>query len=83
MVMHFQIVVKFKTNLNFVPIQILFRNNTKEAYGIQYDRHGERRSAYARKEIILSAGAIQSPKILMLSGIGPKEHLAAKEVHYF
>jgi len=55
-------------------VQVLFRDGNV-AYGVEYDRHGERRISYAGKEIILSGGAMSTPKILMLSGLGPKSQL--------
>jgi choline dehydrogenase-like flavoprotein len=48
--------------------RILFED--KRAIGVDFIQDRELRSHRARREIILSAGAIQSPQILMLSGIG-------------
>ncbi|CAG2161788.1 unnamed protein product [Oppiella nova] len=45
------------------------------ARGIQFTRNGVQYSVDATREVILSAGAIGSAKLLMLSGIGPKNHL--------
>lgn len=47
----------------------------KRAYGVEYVKDGKTCFATAKKEVILSAGAINSPQILMLSGIGPTEEL--------
>ncbi len=44
--------------------------------GVQYRRHGTLVKAYARGEVILCAGAIGTPQILQLSGIGPGEVVA-------
>jgi choline dehydrogenase-like flavoprotein len=48
------------------------------AGGVEYrTASGERRTAHADKEVILSAGAIGSPHLLLLSGIGPRHELEA------
>lgn len=45
------------------------------ATGVEYRRGGKTLRARARREVILAAGALASPKLLMLSGVGPAETL--------
>ena len=48
----------------------------KRAVAVQFRQHGEVKTARARREIIVCSGAINSPQLLLLSGIGPAAHLA-------
>ncbi len=47
----------------------------KRAIGVKYFKRGEIGEAYANNEIVVAGGTINSPQILMLSGIGPADHL--------
>ena len=53
--------------------RILFKNST--ATGIEFVRNNQLNTAYAESEVLITAGAINTPKLLMLSGIGPANHL--------
>ncbi len=49
----------------------------KCAVGVEFVHEGNTKQLRASREVLLCAGALQSPQILMLSGIGPHKHLVA------
>lgn len=66
-----------RPNLTIKPraqvTRVLFEG--RRAVGVEYSQDGPRQQARARREVIVSGGAFLSPKLLMLSGIGPADHL--------
>ena len=59
-------------------IKILFEK--KKAVGVQFRDGEEVRTVKAKKEVLLAAGTVGSAKILLLSGVGPRNHLQANKV---
>ncbi|CAG2116118.1 unnamed protein product, partial [Medioppia subpectinata] len=62
---------------NAYVTRVLFSEVKKKwtAIGVEFSRNGRTYHVMANKEVILSAGTFGSAKILMLSGIGPRDHL--------
>ncbi len=58
--------------------RVLFEN--ARATGVEFTREGQTQVLRARREVILAAGALQSPQLLMLSGVGPGAHLQAQGI---
>jgi choline dehydrogenase-like flavoprotein len=61
-----------------VVTRVIF--DAKRAVGVEFEQLGARRVVNARREVVLCGGAINSPQLLMLSGIGDGNHLAEHNI---
>jgi choline dehydrogenase len=71
-----------RPNLTVMPYTLAHRvlfDGTR-AVGVEASRFGEAQELRAAREVILSGGTYNSPQLLMLSGVGPAEHLTMREV---
>ncbi len=71
-----------RPNLTVMPYmhvnRVLFEG--KRAVGVEASQLGQPQELRADREVILCGGAYNSPQLLMLSGVGPAEHLMLREV---
>jgi len=68
------LVVKTKAHI----ARLLFEGTS--VVGVEYFQNGKQQQVFSNKEVLLSAGAIGSPQILQLSGIGPRELLEKHDI---
>ena len=71
-----------RPNLTVMPYmhvhRILFEGT--RAVGVEASQLGQTQELRAEREVILCGGAYNSPQLLMLSGVGPAEHLTMREI---
>ncbi|KAK9871995.1 hypothetical protein WA026_015240 [Henosepilachna vigintioctopunctata] len=76
--------VRERNNLVIKPnskvIKLIVSPHTKEVQGVKYINGDELCTAKAKKEVILSAGALHTPQLLILSGIGPADELQRLDI---
>ena len=69
--------VKDRPNLfvvkNAIAKKLLIKNGRVE--GVEISKHNQTKTLKVKKEVVVSAGAINTPQLLLLSGLGPKDHL--------
>ncbi|XP_073976253.1 glucose dehydrogenase [FAD, quinone]-like [Rhodnius prolixus] len=71
--------IRYRRNLyifkNTLVTRIIFDKTNRTAIGVECYRNGKYFTITSTKEVIITAGAINTPKLLMLSGVGPRRHL--------
>nr|ATJ44529.1 alcohol oxidase 2 [Helicoverpa assulta] len=71
--------IRFRPNLKVTKFstasKILIDPHTKTAYGVEFTKRNISIQVRARREVVSSAGSIGSAQLLMVSGVGPKDHL--------
>ncbi|CAG9574367.1 unnamed protein product [Danaus chrysippus] len=65
---------------NAFVTKLIIDHETKTTLGVTYEKNGKSYNVYAKKEVISSGGTVNSPKLLMVSGIGPREHLESLNI---
>jgi choline dehydrogenase len=71
-----------RANLTVMPYMLVHRvlfDGTR-AVGVEASQLGQLQELRAEREVILCGGAYNSPQLLMLSGVGPAEHLTMREI---
>lgn len=72
--------LQVRTGAQVLRIVLTHTADGLRATGVEYLCNGVRHTVHARREVLLSAGALLSPQLLMVSGIGPAAHLQQQGV---
>uniref|UniRef100_A0A8C1RA44 Choline dehydrogenase n=1 Tax=Cyprinus carpio TaxID=7962 RepID=A0A8C1RA44_CYPCA len=67
-----------RTEVSCMVTRILFDGT--RARGVEYQQNGQTKKVFADKEVILSGGAINSPQLLLLSGVGNADELRKHDI---
>ena len=70
---------KLKIKTNSTVVKLLFNKN--KVIGVEYCEGNKLKKVYCNNDVILTAGSFQTPKILMLSGIGPEQELRKHNIN--
>ncbi|XP_022830931.1 glucose dehydrogenase [FAD, quinone]-like [Spodoptera litura] len=71
---------KLYVTRNSLATKIIF-DKDRNAIGVEFVKHEKRITVRAKREILVTAGPVKSPQLLMLSGIGPKEELQRMKIN--